>query len=87
MLAKKRKEKNILLDFQAVLERKVFAVDPDAVFSVTLFSETDLLSCWLGKKPMTYMDKWVRGRFVDSSSFDSTFLCCILFVNRSNYLF
>lgn len=40
----------MLLDFQAVLERKVFAADPDAEFPVTLFSETNLLSCWIGNK-------------------------------------
>lgn len=47
MLAEKGKEKNMLLGFQAVLERKVFAVDPDVEFSVTLFSETNLLSYWI----------------------------------------
>lgn len=45
-----RKGREMLLGFQGVLERQMF-VDLDSVeFSVILFSETNLLNCWIGIK-------------------------------------
>lgn len=85
-----RGRKNVLLDFQALLERKVFAVDLDVEFSVILFSETNLLSCCIGNKvKKTHEVHGHNGQEEDllAATLDSSFLCCILFVNKNNYVF